>query len=474
MGGGGSSAPTETTVTNTDLPEYVEPYFKRLLQRGEAESLQGYTPYGGARLSYFTPEELTAQAMTRGYSASGTPAEYNTASTSLTGMAGYGDQGYTPGTFSNSYTAKNYTNPYAAGTLGSSTYDGRKINSSYNPNTRASGYTASSVGEAFNPLQYESNLQRFMSPYQQNVTDIAKREAINESLKMANRNADAAASSGGLGGYRDAILQSERQRNLGTNLSDLQVRGSQSAFENAQAQLERERASELNAGKFNLQKYTTQEQALQQQEQFAQGAFNAGETAKQQASKLGLSADQQTEASRQAAEKFRQTAFGTQQQASQQQGAQQIQAYQAGEAARQKAAALGLNAQQQQEAANQAKEKFAQNAYTMSSNAMLNRNKLLMSAGTEKERAALSRIAALSGVGSQIRALDQASLDMGYDDFQRQQNFSKSQLAYFSNLLRGVPVQPNQTTSTYMQQPGLFQQTVGAGLSGLGLYRGAS
>ena len=38
--GGGSSAPTEQTVYSTDLPEYVEPYFKRLLQRGEAESLQ--------------------------------------------------------------------------------------------------------------------------------------------------------------------------------------------------------------------------------------------------------------------------------------------------------------------------------------------------------------------------------------------------------------------------------------------------
>ena len=40
-------------------------------------------------------------------------------------------------------------------------------------------------------------------------------------------------------------------------------------------------------------------------------------------------------------------------------------------------------------------------------------------------------------------------------------------------MLRGVPVQPNQTTSTYNQQPGLFQTGVGAGLAGLGLYRGA-
>ena len=44
--GGSSSAPTEQTVYSTDLPEYVEPYFTRLLSRGEGESLQQYTPYG--------------------------------------------------------------------------------------------------------------------------------------------------------------------------------------------------------------------------------------------------------------------------------------------------------------------------------------------------------------------------------------------------------------------------------------------
>ena len=45
-GGGGSSAPqpTEQRVTTTDLPEYARPYVERLLQRGEAESLQPYTP----------------------------------------------------------------------------------------------------------------------------------------------------------------------------------------------------------------------------------------------------------------------------------------------------------------------------------------------------------------------------------------------------------------------------------------------
>ena len=37
------------------------------------------------------------------------------------------------------------------------------------------------MGEAYTPLSYEDNLQRFMSPYQQNVTDIEKREARRQS-----------------------------------------------------------------------------------------------------------------------------------------------------------------------------------------------------------------------------------------------------------------------------------------------------
>ena len=79
-GGGGSSAPTETTVTQTDLPEYVQPYFERLLKRGEAESNQPYSTYGGERIAYFSPDELTSQAMTRGYAQAGTPYEYQLAS----------------------------------------------------------------------------------------------------------------------------------------------------------------------------------------------------------------------------------------------------------------------------------------------------------------------------------------------------------------------------------------------------------
>ena len=42
-GGGGGPQTTESTVTQTNLPEYAEPYFTRLMQRSEAESLQPYS-----------------------------------------------------------------------------------------------------------------------------------------------------------------------------------------------------------------------------------------------------------------------------------------------------------------------------------------------------------------------------------------------------------------------------------------------
>ena len=187
-GGGGSSAPTETTVTQTDLPEYVQPYFERLLQRGEAESIQGYQPYGGQRLAYFSPDELTSQAMTRGYARSGTPQAYTDAETRFGSVAPI-TSGYTAGAYSPSYQA----GPIDAG---------------YDPNLRESQYIAGQVGPIYDPLAYEQNLSRFMSPYQQNVIDVEKREAARQSGMMGKSIGDQATAQGGLGGYREGIVLS--------------------------------------------------------------------------------------------------------------------------------------------------------------------------------------------------------------------------------------------------------------------------
>lgn len=444
-GSGGSSAPTEQTVYSESLPPYVEPYFKRLLQRTEGESLQQYTPYGGQRLAYFSPDERKAQAMTRGYAQAGTPQEFGQAQQMLTGLS----QPYTAG-----YQAGTGPQTYQAGTLGPSQYAAGQFDAGYDPSIRASGYTATAPTEQYQPLGFEQNLQRFMSPYQQNVIDIQKREARRQSDITGEQIGSQAAQAGGLGGYREAILQAERERNLGQQLGDIQARGSQQAYQQAVQQIGAERAADLQSAQFGLQQYGLGEQAAQKQEQLSQQAFAFGEQARQQAAQLGLSAQQQQEAARQAQEKFRQTGFQADQQALQAQGQQALAGFQA------------------QEAARQAQERFGQSAYDLSQRYGQSAAQQLAGLGQARQADVQQRIAALTGIGSQQRALRQAGLDLGYEDFLRQQQYPQQQLGFYSNILRGVPVQPQRTVSTYTQQPGLFQQTLGLGLSGLGLYKG--
>jgi len=49
MGGGGSSQPTTENITQTNLPEYMRPYYEGLMQRAEANLTTGYQPYGQQR-----------------------------------------------------------------------------------------------------------------------------------------------------------------------------------------------------------------------------------------------------------------------------------------------------------------------------------------------------------------------------------------------------------------------------------------
>tara|TARA_R100000654_G_scaffold24215_3_gene47001 strand:+ start:2246 stop:3169 length:924 start_codon:yes stop_codon:yes gene_type:complete len=302
-GGGGSSMPstqhTSSTVQQNTLPAYAQPYVERAFRRSEVESLQPYTPYGGQRLAYFSPDELNAQAMTRGFAGAGTPQAFTDA----------GDR------FSN-------------------------------------------VGQSFDPIQFNNeNIQARMNPFQQNVIDIQKREAQRRSEMAGDRISDAATKAGGLGGYREAIMQAERERNLGQRMDDIQARGSQQAFQAASRQLDADRRAEAQA--FDL------------------------------ANRANLMAGE---------------------------------------------AQMGL--------------------------------------GSATQADALSRISALEGIGAQQRAMRQAGLDIGFEDFTRQRDYPQQQLAFFNAMLQGLPMPETATRSTYERQPGLFQTLAGLGLGGLGLYRG--
>ena len=178
-GGGGGGQPTQQNVTQTNLPEYAKPYFENIMQRAQAESYRPYTPYEGERIVGFTPEQESIQQEALGMQ---TPGEFG-AATGLTGMAGLGALGA-----------------------------GRQY-----------------MGMATDPSQ----MQAFMSPYQQAVTDITKREALREA-QIAQQQANlGAARQGTYGGARQAIAQSERERGLLDRLAQIQATGGQKAFEAA-------------------------------------------------------------------------------------------------------------------------------------------------------------------------------------------------------------------------------------------------
>ena len=95
----------------------------------------------------------------------------------------------------------------------------------------------------------------------------------------------------------------------------------------------------------------------------------------------------------------------------------------------------------------------------------------LATMGGSRRAADIQNAQLLEGIGRSQLGEKQAELDMGYQDYLTQQNFTKDQLGFLSNILQGVPIQPNQQIANF-QSYNPLQQALGAGIAGLGLYRG--
>lgn len=88
------------------------------------------------------------------------------------------------------------------------------------------------LGTAYD-LSNPELVKKFMNPYTQNVTDVQKREAQRQ-YEIQNTSRDAAAvKAGAFGGSRQGIVQAEADRNLSQQLSDLQLKGDQQAYNEA-------------------------------------------------------------------------------------------------------------------------------------------------------------------------------------------------------------------------------------------------
>ena len=131
--------------------------------------------------------------------------------------------------------------------------------------------------------------QAYMSPYMQSVVDRQQAGAIKAAKEAQLGQNLAAARQGTYGGARQTLLQGQRELGLQSTLADIQAKGLQSAFENAQQQYERDRAAQMGVGGQNLQAALGVQQLGAGQSLQAQMANQA---AQQQAAQQRLAAAQ--------------------------------------------------------------------------------------------------------------------------------------------------------------------------------------
>jgi hypothetical protein len=240
-GGGGNQTSTGTTYTS-NLPEYAKPFFeqamvesaKNVFTTDPSGSVTGVKPmptYTGERVAGFTPGQVGVQRDIAGLTQPGGFADATRGLGVGSGM-GYGTAG--------------------AGLSG------------------ALGYRPASVyGGTFTPGMAEY----YGDPYQQRVTDIALREGRRQGDIAKQQGAMGAISRGTFGGARQALMQTEQERNLQQNLADIQAKGSQAGFQSAQQQFNADAARQLQAQQANQQ---AQQGAAQLQSQVGLGGLSAG------------------------------------------------------------------------------------------------------------------------------------------------------------------------------------------------------
>lgn len=222
-GGGGGQSGTQqvnSTTTTSNIPEYARPYFESLMNRAQTVSNDPYQTYGGQRIAPFSGQQLSA-FQSAGENVGRYQPFFNQAQSAF--------QSAGQPTVQNTYSAQTMT-------------PGNWID----PNVA----------------------QSYMSPYMQGVVDIGKREATRDyNIQQQARNAKAA-QAGAFGGYRQAIVDSEANRNLNEQLQDMQTRGLQSAYETGLGAFNQDRSAQIGANQLN-------NQFLQEQSRLGMGAEQA-------------------------------------------------------------------------------------------------------------------------------------------------------------------------------------------------------
>jgi hypothetical protein len=315
----------------------------------------------------------------------------------------------------------------------------------------------------------QDQAQQYMSPYMRSVMDVQKREAIRDAQQGQIVQDLGAARQGSYGGSRQLLAGMERERNLGQQLGDIESRGMQSAYENAQQQFERDRAAQMGAGQENLRAALGVQQ-LGTETGLRSALANLDSAS--QANVQNLSAQLQTQGL--SADQALRAALANQQ-AGLTVGQQNLQAALSTQQLGTESGLRALLANQQtdldaQRLGEQSRQ-FASQQQLAGLGQAGQMGRALGEIGQTQQQADITRLNQQQQTAAQSQALEQQQLDMDYQDFLRERDYPLEMLQQYSSLLRGVPVSPNTTSTTTMPQPSLASQIMGTGLGALGAYR---
>ena len=211
--GGGRNIPTDTTTRTVSMPEFSDPYYRRMLQ-GAEDAMLPFDPYTGRSRYQPYPGERIAESSMYGDIGAGRAMTRGIAQQGIAGMP----------------------EAMQAGRRGMAA-SGRGI-----------GFTDQAVGRLRAAGQYDpttftgSAVSQYMSPYMQNVVDVQKEQARRDFARsQAGRDAEAV-SAGAFGGSRRGVVDALAQEGLQRQLGEIQATGQQQAFEQAARQFEADRA----------------------------------------------------------------------------------------------------------------------------------------------------------------------------------------------------------------------------------------
>jgi len=229
MSGGGG--PTSSTVTQTNLPEYAQPYVEAMLGASLKEAFNVQQTGTGEDATY----DITGVRPYKPYSLD--PTQYVAEFSPLQQASFLGaEQLQVPGQIGlgSDITAAAAASSADVGQRALGYGQSAADIGSYGLGAAGKGFD---VGQNyFNQVTDPARIKQLMSPYMQDVVEQqmagARRQA---DITQQARNAQLARA-GAFGGSRQAIEQAEANRALNTQLAGIQAQGLQSAYDQALAQ----------------------------------------------------------------------------------------------------------------------------------------------------------------------------------------------------------------------------------------------